>query len=182
MDYNTLVRRLKRREDPAYEELIQEYGRLLWTVASGILSGKGTQEDVEEIVSDVFAELWANPERFDPDRGTIRAYLCIRARSMALDRLRVLSRVTFIPLEEAEPQTEDLAEALFSSCTVQRIHELLNGLDSPEREILTLKLLYGMKAPDIVRKLGIPIGTVYEKTRSGKGKLAAQLRKEGYYE
>lgn len=182
MEKDSLVQRLRRREERAYEELIEEYGRLLWTVVSGILVGQGSREDAEEVVSDVFAELWKHPERFDPARGTIRSYLCIRARSMALDRLRALCRVALIPLDEAEPQVEDLAENLLASCTVHRIQELLNALNSPEREILTLRLLYDMKSGDIGKKLGLPMGTVYEKTRSGKEKLAAQLRKEGFYE
>lgn len=180
MDFSP--QKLRRRDEATYEALISEYGRLLWTVVSGILSGKGSREDMEEVVADVFAELWEHPDRFDPSRGSLRSYLCIRARSMALDRLRAISRVTLIPLEEAEPETEELGQALLASCTVQRILALLKMLDSPEREILTLRLLYGMKSADIGRKLELPMKTIYEKTRSGREKLAAQLRKEGYYE
>ena len=69
MEREALARALRRRDQRVYEELMEDYGRLLWTIVSGILSGVGTREDVEEVISDVFWELWRQPEQFDPKRG-----------------------------------------------------------------------------------------------------------------
>lgn len=54
MEREALARALRRRDQRVYEELMEDYGRLLWTIVSGILSGVGTREDVEEVISDVF--------------------------------------------------------------------------------------------------------------------------------
>ena len=88
MDQNALARRLRKQDERLYEQLMANYGRLLWTIVSGILAGCGTKEDVEEVVSDVFVELWQNPHLFDPSRGEIKAFLCVKAKSRAIDRLR----------------------------------------------------------------------------------------------
>ena len=75
MEREALARALRRQDQRVYEELMEDYGRLLWTIVSGILSGVGTREDVEEVISDVFWELWRQPEQFDPKRGEIQTLL-----------------------------------------------------------------------------------------------------------
>ena len=57
-------------QDPSiYQKLIDTYSKLLWTIAAGILSGGGSQEDVEEVVADVFIDLWKHPEAYEPQRA-----------------------------------------------------------------------------------------------------------------
>ncbi|MFR8873154.1 MAG: sigma factor [Oscillospiraceae bacterium] len=102
MEREALARALRRRDQRVYEELMEDYGQLLWTIVSGILSGVGTREDVEEVISDVFWELWRQPEQFDPKRGEIQTLLRVKAQSRAIDRLRKLCRAPTVPLEEAE--------------------------------------------------------------------------------
>ena len=58
-----------------YQELPEQYGRLLWTIAAGILAGVGTREDVEDIIADVFFSLYERPEQFDPRRGSLKTWL-----------------------------------------------------------------------------------------------------------
>lgn len=112
MEREALARALRRRDQRVYEELMEDYGRLLWTIVSGILSGVGTREDVEEVISDVFWELWRQPEQFDPKRGEIQTLLRVKAQSRAIDRLRKLCRAPTVPLEEAEgPPAETCGNA-----------------------------------------------------------------------
>lgn len=104
MDETTVVRRIRKGDPRVYDLLIEEYGRLLWTIVAGILVGNGTQEDVEEVVSDVFIALWQKPQAYDPARSSLRAYLCVMAKSRALDRLRRLCRAPVVSLDtEQEP-------------------------------------------------------------------------------
>lgn len=183
MNETELTRDLRRRRASAYELLTRQYGRLLWTIAAGILHGVGTPEDVEEIVADVFVELWQKPEQFDPERSSLRTFLCVKARSRAIDRLRSLCRHGETPMDEVpEPYVEDVQQQLLQSCTVERVLAVLNGLTPPDREILTLRLVYELKPADIAAKLNIPVTQVYERIRKGKAQLIAVLRQEGYYE
>lgn len=181
MEQTALARSLRRRDPRVYEQLMKDYGRLLWTIVSGILTGAGTREDVEEVISDVFVELWQHPEQFDPKRGNIQSLLRVKARSRALDRLRRLCRIAATPLEEAEePASEDLLAELLNRRTVREVSRLLAAMEMPDREILTLRLLYEVRPADIAGKLNMPVTQVYERLRRGKSRLAAALRQEGY--
>lgn len=183
MDQNALARRLRKQDERLYEQLMANYGRLLWTIVSGILAGCGTKEDVEEVVSDVFVELWQNPHLFDPSRGEIKAFLCVKAKSRAIDRLRQLRRVDAVPLDEVEDSAAgDLLEQLLSPMTLGRILGLLAEMGQPDQEILTLRLIYTVKPADIAAKLRLPVNLVYEKIRRGKAKLASALKREGMYD
>lgn len=180
MDETTVVRRIRKGDPRVYDLLIEEYGRLLWTIVAGILVGNGTQEDVEEVVSDVFIALWQKPQAYDPARSSLRAYLCVMAKGRALDRLRRLCRAPVVSLDtEQEPAGADALEQLLARQTAAEILRLLRALAEPDREILTLRLLYEVKPSLIAAKLGMPVQQVYEKIRSGKDRLATALVKEG---
>ena len=183
MDDEKLARQLAQGASRSLEEVIKAYGRLLWGIASGILCGVGTREDVEEVVSDVFVELWRNPSAFDPARGTLKSFLCVKCRTRALDRLRALLRRPVLSLEEEpEPAEDGLQEEFLSSLTVERINRYLDALPPPDGEILTLRLLYELRPAEIADKLGMPVREIYERIRIGKERLAAKLRQEGYHE
>lgn len=180
MEREALARALRRRDQRVYEELMEDYGRLLWTIVSGILSGVGTREDVEEVISDVFWELGRQPEQFDPKRGEIQTLLRVKAQSRAIDRLRKLCRAPTVPLEEAEEASGgDLWECISQRDTVRAVCRLLRNTKQPDREILTLRILYGVKPADIAAKLHLPVQQVYERLRRGKNRLAESLRQEG---
>lgn len=183
MNEQKLMRELRQRKPAVYERLMREYGRLLWTIAAGILSGIGSREDVEEVVADVFVELWQRPEQFDSAKGEVKNFLCIKAKSRAIDRMRQLCRMAALPLEDQpDPAVEDVQNALFQYCTVQKIQDLLAGMAPPDGKILTLRLLYELKPAEIAAKLSLPLPQVYERIRRGKARLAAALRQEGYHE
>lgn len=178
-----LIRELQRRKNAALELLMRRYGRLLWTVAAGILRDSGTPEDAEEVVADVFVELWQRPEQFDPGRSSLRSFLCMKTRSRAIDRLRSLCRRPELPMEQApEPSTDDLQRALLGSCTVERIRQMLEALPPPDRQVMTLRLLYELKPAEIAAKLELPVREIYDRIRKGKTQLRAALRQEGYDE
>jgi len=159
-------------QDPSiYQKLIDTYSKLLWTIAAGILSGSGSQEDVEEVVADVFIDLWKHPEAYEPQRGGIRTYLCLRARSLALDRLRKLIGRQTVSIEELDVSPFPLEDR----DTVLAVQEYLAQLPPPDGEILTLRLIYECKPALIAKKLRLPVTQVYEKIRRGKERLIAAL-------
>lgn len=171
MNEKELLRCLQKQDEQGYRLAMEQYGRLLWMVASGVLSGVGTAEDVEEIVADVFVALWQKPWLFDPKRGSLRSFLCLQARSKAIDRLRQLQRRSVLALEELG-EIDD--SALPDSATVQQILDFLQSQPMPEREILTLRWVYELKPSEIAAKNNLPIRQVYETIRRGKKKLLEQ--------
>ena len=86
------IQAIAARDERAIRRVMDQYSRLLWSVAGGVLQGVGTEEDLEECVADVYVFLWMHPEKFDPLRGSLKSYLAMVARSRALNRRRQLTR------------------------------------------------------------------------------------------
>lgn len=91
MKERTLLKQLQRKNEKALEEIMKKYGAYVTTISKEILAGKGTKEDVEEVVSDVFISLWNTAERIDCEKYTsIKAYIGMIARNKAKDKIRAI--------------------------------------------------------------------------------------------
>jgi len=93
-----LINAIKNGDETAIAQAMDKYARLLWSVVSAVLKNVAPEQDMEECVADVFISLWQNPEKYDAGRGGLRTWLCIKARSRALDRYREISRRSALPL------------------------------------------------------------------------------------
>ncbi len=169
---------LRRRDPETLDRLVEQYGRLLWTVAAGILQSAGTREDVEECVSDVFFQIWQKPKQFDPRRGTLKSYLCLLCRSRALDRLRQLRRVETFPLEEQGPEEDSPEEILLRQESAQWILREIEMLEEPVRPAMELRFLWGLRPGEIAAALNLPVETVYQALRQGKRRIGRRWREE----
>lgn len=87
-----LARRLLERDPEALETLISRYSREVFYFIRLVLDGIGVAQDAEECVNDLFVAVWQEIDTFDVDRGTLRTWLTMRAKYIALDRRRQLCR------------------------------------------------------------------------------------------
>src|SRR2546428_781218 len=87
-----LVQRLHERDPEALETLISRYSREVFYFIRLVLDGIGVAQDAEECVNDLFVAVWQEIDSFDPGRGTLRTWLTMRAKYIALDRRRQLCR------------------------------------------------------------------------------------------
>lgn len=87
-----LAKRLRERDPEALETLISRYSRELFYFIRLVLDGIGVAQDAEECVYDLFLAVWQEIETFDPERGTLRTWLTMRGKYIALDRRRQLCR------------------------------------------------------------------------------------------
>ncbi|HLI70517.1 MAG TPA: sigma-70 family RNA polymerase sigma factor [Ktedonobacteraceae bacterium] len=87
-----LAQRLQQRDPEALETLISRYSRELFYFIRLVLDGVGVAQDAEECVNDLFVAVWQEIDTFDSERGTLRTWLTMRAKYIALDRRRQLCR------------------------------------------------------------------------------------------
>lgn len=176
MNDRKIAAAIKRGDEAAITQVINQYSRLLWPIVSAILSKAGSVEDVEECIADTFIFLWQNPDKFDPERGKLKSWLCIVARSKATDLYRRLSRHEDLPLDLLScPDAGDLTEILEKEEQSRFLVEAINSLPEKERAVIIRRYYYGQKPRDIAIALDIPVKQVNNCLYRAKRKLRDRL-------
>ncbi len=171
-----LLGRIAVRDAAAFELLYRRYARPILGLALRLLGDRGRAEDA---VQETFASIWRSAANYEPERGPGAPWLFAVARNAIVDRARARARRE--PLAEApERQSDDPGppERAESAYLAWRVHRALAELPEHEREVLELAYWSGLSQSEIASFLGIPLGTVKTRTRSGLGRLAALLEGE----
>lgn len=177
-----LLRAVAARDSYALGRLFDRYGSAVLALCLRILRNR---QDAEEILVDVFWELWERPERFDASRGNLITYLVTLARSRAIDRLRSRKRAREQPIVGddawAEPAAAPRAAAwpLENALLVEQrdhIRRALAVLQPDQRRAIELAFYSGLSHSEIASELAQPLGTVKSRIRSGLIQLRDSLR------
>jgi RNA polymerase sigma factor (sigma-70 family) len=174
MDDRTLGARLRAGDDGALAEILDQLGPLVLGLARRLT---GNSSVAEEVVQEVFTSLWTQPDRFDPERGSLRAYLGVMCHRRSVDAVRrSASRQRreekaggLVPTAGVQ---EDAAEAAAIS---ESVRAALARLPDDQRRAVELAFWQGMTHQEIARALGIPEGTVKSRLRLAQAKLRDRL-------
>ena len=170
-----LLARIGERDMEAFELLHERYVRSVFGLALRRLRDRGHAEDA---VQDAFTAIWRSAASYRPERGPAGGWLYTVARNAIVDRLRRGGPATDGELPELpspDPGPPDRAEASYTSW---RVHRALEELQPREREVLELAYWSDMSQSEVASYLGLPLGTVKTRTRSGLARLAAVLEGE----
>lgn len=175
-DLERLMGRISRGESDALAELYDRTCRQVYGVAVRVL---GREDEAEEVVLDVFAQVWRTASNFRTDRGSVAAWLTIIARSRALDRLRARrtrpdldDRNTTMLDEHPEIVDESRAGEPFHALDARhRVTSLLSVLPPPERQLIELAFFKGYTHGELSRLFEIPLGTIKTRIRASLLKM-----------
>lgn len=165
-----LLQRVARAERASLAELYDRHASAMLAAALRIT---GDTREAEDLLHDLFLEVWQTATHYDPGRGSVRAWLLVRTRSRALDRRRRLRRSKLVP--------EDPAHELESSVTLPTpeaalVRSAVTRLPRELRVLLELGYYAGMSSAEIAAAVRIPIGTVKSRVARALAELRLALR------
>ena len=156
--------------------IIDQYSKLMWSIAGTILTSVGTTQDIEECVADTFIYLWEHPKKFNAKRGKLKTFLCIVARSKATDRYRKLSRQSTASLDDdVLMSTLDITNDVLSDDTKRSLISAIQLLEEPSKEIILRRYYYEQKPKEIAFALDMPVKQVENQLYRTKLKLRQLL-------
>jgi RNA polymerase sigma-70 factor (ECF subfamily) len=176
----TLLSRLLQRDVSAFEQLYERHARLVYGLVLRILNHASTSE---EVVQDVFLQLWRNAKHYDASRGPFVPWLLTMARNRALDHLRLKSERQ----RRLEDPTEDLPaifaapdyeHALDEKRRAERVRVLMASLTPQQKRAIELAYFEGMSHSEIAAALREPLGTVKSWIRTGLLRLKEGLQEQ----
>jgi RNA polymerase sigma-70 factor (ECF subfamily) len=178
----SLLARLQAREEAALSELYDELAPWVLGVAYRILAD---EDDAEEVLSDVFVQVWARIHQHDARRGPLVPWVLSIARNRSLDHVRRRRRwarkVERLGREQVAAgggvaSESDPAEASVPGWPVHRaVHEALAALPVEQRQAVLLAHFEGLSHSEIALRTGDPLGTVKTRLRLAHHKLAESL-------
>jgi RNA polymerase sigma-70 factor, ECF subfamily len=176
------LQRMARGEADAIAELYDRHARLLFSLALRIVR---LQPDAEDVLQEVFAQVWRQAPRYDAGRGTVIGWLVTLTRSRALDRLRRgRARPQAADDDAAAQDLPDTAPpidlALVSAQQAGAVRAALDALPENQRVPLELAYYEGLSQSEIAAKLGAPLGTIKTRMRQAllrlRDAVAEQVR------
>lgn len=178
-----LMRLLREREATALDQLYERHSRSVYSLTYRVLGDAAASEDV---LQEIFLKLWRQPEAYDPNRGTLVAWLLSVAHHRAIDVLRRQRTRAEQPFPEhwAAGQAPadgsvDPAEAVGQLEAASAIRRALAQIPAAQRRAIEMAFFQGKTHVEISAELGEPLGTAKTRIRLGMRKLRTLLEAEG---
>lgn len=162
-------------DEGALARLYDQYRVILFGLLLRIL---GSREEAEDVLQDVFIQVWRRAKDFDEKRGKPFTWLVTLTRSRAIDRLRLLGARNRLAESAARDLVEAVSDALsdtIESGQREIVQRALAELPADQKEALVLAYYEGLTQSEIASQLGTPLGTVKTRMRSGMMKLRSLL-------
>lgn len=165
-----LIRRMVDGDEVALATLYDRYAGVVYSVARRIL---GDESAAEEILQDIFYQLWRRAADFDSARGTLPGWLLVAARNRAIDRLR--RRTVTEEISENVALPLNLERATARNEIMSKVKGALNGLPAGQRQALELAYFQGLTHTEIAERTGEPLGTIKTRLRAALESLRRVL-------
>lgn len=178
-DDRVLVDGIAARSDAALAEAFRRHSSTVLNLARRILRDATL---AEEVVQEVFLKVWNAPERFDPERGSLRSYLLTHTHGRSIDLIRSESSRRTREEREAWMTAEagpSIDEEVWQMALAERVRASLVSIPETERSVIELAYFGGLTYRQVASRLGLPEGTVKSRIRSGLRRLHGAMTEAG---
>lgn len=159
----------------SFAELYDRFSGVLFSVAYRVLN---SQEAAEDVLQDVFIQIWEKAPLYDPQRGKPLTWAVTLTRNKAIDRLRAIQRRN--RLQDAVEKEALTFEQFDDRSSVEAVEGMESGamvraairrLSPDQRQAIELAFFSGLTQTEIAERLGEPLGTIKARIRRGMMKL-----------
>ena len=177
-----LLRRVAQGDRRGFEELYDRFSGVLFSTAYRVLNN---QEAAEDVLQDVFIQIWEKAPLYDPTRGKPMTWAVTLTRNKAIDRLRSTVRRNRLQ-DDVEREAETFEQfddrssfdAVASGETSKLVREAIQKLSKDQREAIELAFFSSLTQTMIAERLGEPLGTIKARIRRGMMKLKEVISPE----
>jgi RNA polymerase sigma-70 factor, ECF subfamily len=156
-----LLTRIQSGDQEAMSALFDRYGTMVYSVALRVLKDTGEAEDV---MQEIFVQMWKNPSAFVSGRGSLGGWLVVVARNRSIDVIR--RRRPSEPVELfALPSSTNLAQEAERNSLLEKIRGVMLSLPVEQQKSVELAFFEGLSHSEISEKTGDPLGTVKTRIR-----------------
>jgi RNA polymerase sigma-70 factor (ECF subfamily) len=161
VDDAALLTSIQSGDQDAMARFFRRYASMVYSVAVRVLKDSG---DAEDVVQEIFVQVWKNPGAFVSGRGSLGGWLMVVARNRAIDMLR--RRRPSDPVELfALPSSTNLANEAERSALMEKIRIAMVALPAEQLKSVELAFFEGLSHSEIAQKTGDPLGTVKTRIR-----------------
>jgi len=173
---SSLIEQIAARNRDAFSQFYDRYSPLIYSLCLRMLRA---QSDAEDLLQEVFMQVWRQAANYSAERGTPEAWLINMARSRAIDKLRSLRRMekSFVLTgDPAKAESMDNVESNASQSEAKlSMNSALANLPDAQRRVLELAYFNGLSQTEIAEKLNQPLGTVKTRMRNAIQRLREML-------
>jgi RNA polymerase sigma-70 factor (ECF subfamily) len=157
-----LIAAVRSGDEDGMAQLYDRYSGIVYSVALRVLGDTGAAEDV---LQEVFMQLWRTPAAFDSARGSLGAWLVVIARNRAIDALR--KRRPESDVEEVVISLPcHLDDETARKQLIERVRAAMSGMPQEQSAALDMAFFQGLTHTEIARSTGEPLGTIKTRIRS----------------
>lgn len=172
-----LLDRVADGDQDAMRALIKRYSGLVWSLVRRKIS---SQNDAEDLVQEIFADIWKSAHRYDAGVGSEDTFVAMITRRRIIDQIRRIGRSpTQVSLEAPNAQracsAETDLEQLDVSSNAGRVMRVLRSLRPERRQTIELAIVHGLSHSQIAESTGMPLGTVKAHLRRGLDEVRTLL-------
>jgi RNA polymerase sigma-70 factor, ECF subfamily len=163
--------------EPTLAEVYDTYGPVVYGIALHITRDQGAAED---IVQEVFVDLWRRPDRFDPHRAPLRGWLAMIARRRGIDWTRRRRSQPDLSPDDVELASSGFEDDVLGAVANKHVRKAVEDLPTPDRQAILLAFYRGLTYREVAKALSIPEGTAKWRLRGALRRIGDQLMAEGF--